>query len=80
MSYSRFTEAPVYVYLSGSGLECCMCCISPRTVTFPTTAEMLAHLDAHRAAGYDIPDWLYNDLRADAEENDHYVTTGEWLR
>lgn len=35
-----------------------------------TSAEMLAHLEEHRAAGDDVPEECLDELRADAEAND----------
>jgi hypothetical protein len=37
---------------------------------FTTTAGMIAHLEAHRAAGHVVPDDCISDLLADAAEND----------
>jgi hypothetical protein len=37
---------------------------------FTTTAGMIAHLEAHRAAGHVVPDSCIAELLADAAEND----------
>lgn len=78
MSFARFSDGDVYVYLNTDGLfECCACTLSlsgqPPTGwchLVETSAEMLAHLEAHRAVGDDVPDECLEELRADAEEND----------
>lgn len=103
MSYCRFSDADVYVFLAVDlGLECCGCILQEREwVDDPdrpifggylkavgekinayglTTDEMLAHLQRHRAAGHDVPDYVFADLEADREENDAYLAaldTGE---
>ena len=57
MSYARFSEGDVYVFLSvGGHLECCGCILNPRTVTLDTTQKMLEHLEGHRHAGHLIPE------------------------
>lgn len=43
---------------------------------FRTTAEMINHLDQHRAAGHCVPDSTYEDLIADTEENERYIARG----
>lgn len=73
MSYCRFLEGDVYVFMSvGGWLECCACSLSPETsfsVQCDSTQSMLDHLDAHRAAGHYIPDHVYDDLKADDSVN-----------
>lgn len=41
---------------------------------FDNTADMLAHLELHIAAGHCVPPRVMTELRADAEEND------DWMR
>lgn len=41
--------------------------------TFTVTADMLSHLEAHRAAGHVVPVSVYDDLRADANDNDAWM-------
>jgi hypothetical protein len=73
MSYARFGEdSNVYVFLSCSALECCSCRPDGPHLTF-STAEMIAHLDEHRAAGDKVPDYCYEGLREDERENDHHL-------
>lgn len=73
MSYARLSCCDVYVLLSvGGHLECCMCLLGP-TFTAKKTDDMIAHLDAHRAAGHDVPDETYEGLRADQKVNDRWI-------
>lgn len=75
MSYARKSYCDVYVFLSvGGHLECCMCDLpGPSTFTAATTDAMVAHLDAHRAAGHDVPEDTYEGLRADQRINDRWM-------
>ena len=76
MAFARFSDGDVYVYLNVDGLfECCACRILGPGLTggchlVETSAEMLAHLEEHRAAGDDVPEECLDELRADAEAND----------
>lgn len=73
MSYARLSYCDVYVLLSvGGHLECCMCSLGP-TFTATKTDDMIAHMDAHRAAGHDVPDETYDGLREDQEVNDRWM-------
>lgn len=73
MSYCRFLEGDVYVFMSVSGwLECCACLLDAEemhSLQFYSTQDMLEHLDAHRAANHHVPDHVYEDLKADDEAN-----------
>lgn len=75
MSYARLSDrSDLYVYLNvGGWLECCWCSLvsenSGRYVT-RKTAEMVAHVEAHRVAGHKVPKDLEARLLADAAEND----------
>ena len=70
MAYARFIDSDVYVFASAYGpLECCGCSLGGEW-DFWTTAEMLAHLDKHRAAGPSVPDDCIEALKAEAAEND----------
>ena len=95
MSYARFIDNDVYVYLDCGGyLTCCGCNMQEREWVdepngivggyfksvgeripsqFYTTAEMIEHLDAHRAKGDHIENYCYDGLRAEAEENDKWI-------
>lgn len=44
---------------------------------FQTTAEMVAHLEDHKAAGQCVPDDVIPALLADADENEHFLQRGE---
>lgn len=76
MAFARFSDGDVYVYLNFDGLfECCACSLlgpvlSGGCFLVETSAEMLAHLEGHRAAGDDVPQECLEELRADAEGND----------
>ena len=71
MSYARFSWCDVYVFVSVEGhLDCCGCSLPPGWFEADTTAEMLDHLQKHREAGHDVPDEVFDALRADAAVND----------
>jgi hypothetical protein len=73
MSYARLSHCDVYVFLSvGGHLKCCMCSLGP-DITATKTDDMVAHLDAHRAAGHDVPDDTYTSLREDQKVNDRWM-------
>lgn len=90
MSYARFGwgGSDVYVTLDLHGsLRCHSCALMPEVPSPPalvpgfhesfdafTTADMLAHLDAHREAGYRVLNETFDELRADADENDAWLT------
>lgn len=89
VSYARFAEdCNVYVFISNDALECCSCWLQNPSGTYNamSTAEMIAHLDEHRAAGHQVPDWTYEGLREDQAENDGWLgllpvgvdPTGPW--
>jgi hypothetical protein len=82
MSYARFSHADVYVYQDCGGYLCCCGCWLNRpegkdgfgrSQYFSTTAEMLAHLEKHKAAGHDVPDDTIEALKEDAAENDAWM-------
>lgn len=69
MSYSRFGYADVYVFMNVGGyLSCCGCWLSDRE-DYYSTADMIAHLAEHRAAGHDVPDGIEDELLADDHAN-----------
>ena len=71
MAFARFSEGDVYVYLNTDGLfECCFCGLAGRCVLVPTAAEMVAHLEAHRIAGHDVPHDAFEELRSYAGDFD----------
>ena len=79
MSYARFSrDSAVYVFAHVGGyLECCGCSLGDKW-DFHSTAEMLAHLEAHKAAGHEVPEYCIEGLKVDAEENDEWIRTGKW--
>lgn len=73
MSYCRFGEADVYVFLSIQGhLECCGCSLGDGWEFF-TTDTLLEHLKQHREAGHIVPDFVFADLETDREKNDAWI-------
>lgn len=78
MSYARWSkDSDVYVFCSvDAHLECCGCWLGGER-HFRSTEAMLAHLDAHRAAGHMVPEYAYDGLRADAEKNDSFIAASE---
>lgn len=82
MSYCRFSDADVYVYLDVGGyLNCCACSLGkledgdlfPESFYATATDDMLAHLQLHRDAGHDVPDYAIERLREEREENDAWM-------
>lgn len=75
MSYCRFLEADVYVFMHvGGWLECCMCSLvrdHQDDISFKAsdTDTMIAHLKKHIAAKHHVPHRVFDDLIADDEEN-----------
>lgn len=69
MSYCRFSEADVYVFMhTHKFLECCGCSLGDQW-DFHSTADMVAHLREHIAAGHDVPAWVIPQIEADDAEN-----------
>lgn len=78
MSYARFSEGDIYIFLSIEGtLECCGCYLTGPGFfghfDCATTDEMLAHIEEHRAAGHKIPERCVPQLIADRVENDKWI-------
>lgn len=66
MAYIRFgTEgSEVYVFPHvGGWYECCGCGMNPGSFRCDTVAEMIGHLEEHRAAGYVVPEGAFQRLR-----------------
>ena len=61
MSYSRFSNADVYVYADVGGYVACCGCILGDKWDFHSAAEIVAHLREHAAAGHDVPDYLLDE-------------------
>lgn len=77
MSYALFgvNGSHVYVFLNSDGhLECCGCRLRSRSDTvftlYETVDGMIAHLQAHEAAGHCVPGETYEALRADRENGE----------
>ena len=86
MAFARFSDGDVYVYLNTDGLfECCACSflgplLSGGCHLVETSAEMLAHLEQHRAAGDDVPEGCLKELRAAGEKLDARASAlREWV-
>lgn len=73
MSYCRFGEADVYVYLHVDGHLCCCWCRLSDDWEHPSTDAMIAHLREHIAAGHYVPDDVIPELEADRQENDTFI-------
>lgn len=75
MSYCRFGEgSDVYVYTDGAHIYCCGCRLGEVRdaegdgvdASFVTPAEMLAHLERHRAVGDMVPQHAMDRLVREA--------------
>jgi len=79
MSYSRFLEADVYVYLDVAGyLTCCACNIMETQDVWGNfraydTEAMVAHLKDHRKNGDRVLTDTIERLWADHEENMKFI-------
>ena len=79
MSYSRFGEADVYVFLDVSGyLNCCACSIVDEQDDWGNfkaydTQSMVAHLMEHRNAGDKVMTDTIERLWAEHEENMKFI-------
>ena len=75
MSYCRFLEADVYVFMHVDGfLQCCACSITDDddhwgSFNAFSTAEMINHLNKHKELGHDVPDRVFENIERDDEEN-----------
>jgi hypothetical protein len=76
VSYARFaSDSDVYVYAStAGGIECCRCRLiadghePPRNdAVMVDEDEMIAHLEKHRRAGHRVPDYAFDQLKADRD-------------
>ena len=81
MSYARFTkDSDVYVYLDVGGyLNCCACALRGDYTSekFYTTHDMLDHLDRHVDENHSVPPETFEELRAEAAENDAWIKDKE---
>lgn len=74
MSYSRFLEADVYVFMHTQGyLYCCACWLDERMEQTGfcafTTKDMIDHLKLHEETGHRVPSDIYERLLADDSDN-----------
>ena len=82
MSYSRFGEADVYVYLDVSGyLTCCACSIIKGQDVYGNfraydTETMVTHLKDHRKNGERVLTDTIERLWKDHEENMEFIKNG----
>ena len=74
MSYVRFgKDSDVYVYHHYQGfLECCGCILDPEGEgwsfpSFKTRSEMITHLEEHKKAGHDVPEYAIDRLKEEIE-------------
>jgi len=73
MSYVRFGEADVYVYADVAGYLCCCGCSLNKDWQHYSTDAIIAHLREHQQAGDHVPEYVFEDLLADKEENDRWI-------
>lgn len=73
MSYCRFLEADVYVFMHVGGFLECSACILGHEEREPfdanDTQTMIAHLKKHVESNHNVPQHVFDNLIADDEEN-----------
>jgi hypothetical protein len=72
MSYCRFIEADAYVFFNGKSLECCACILRDEnefSFRAYSTGDMVKHLWRHQNNGDYIPEYVFDNLWLDNEEN-----------
>lgn len=77
MAYARFgSESDLYVLEDARGFLCCMrCALSDVRETRTTSrSEMIEHMEAHRRAGHKVPDYAFQDLKAEITASGDLVT------
>jgi hypothetical protein len=60
MSFARFSECDVYLYADVAGYVCCCGCALGDKWDYHSPEEVVAHMEAHRAAGHAVPDRLFD--------------------
>lgn len=81
MSYCRFIEGDVYVYMSVSGfLECCACPLNLDSQNFYSTQEMVDHLQEHINTGHHVPADVFVRLYEDDRYNFPQQVIDTWIR
>jgi len=79
MSYARFIDNDVYVYLdSGGYLNCCGCiiaseCTELKSKSFYCTDDLIKHLEEHVSLGHVVKPDVFVTLILDKEENDRWI-------
>lgn len=81
MSYCRWSDGDVYLYPTEfataeapSKIECCGCWLEDiGCVTLTGHAAAIAHLEQHRAAGHEVPEYAFERLRFEHANGDRPV-------
>jgi len=74
MSYARFLNSDVYVFVATDGygrpcLDCCGCRRHSGGYVAYSTGDMIDHLRQHEQDGDEVPAGIYGELRADDPVN-----------
>ena len=83
MSYCRFMEADVYVFMDVGGfLNCCACNITDDEDQWGSfhafsTVEMIDHLNIHRMLGQHVPESVFKEIEKDDQKN-FMVKVDDW--
>lgn len=74
MSYCRWIDGDLYIYHSvDGGLVCCACrLLGENGENFRAfkRSDMIAHIEAHVAAGHDVQEYVVKELQAEMELGD----------
>ena len=81
MSYARFSNGDVYVFLHSDGYLCCCMCSTGQGSSMLlakdfqafTTEEMIEHLKEHVQRGDQVPKHAFEGLEHDAEQNNIWI-------
>ena len=71
MSYCRWSESDVYLFENISGVWTCQLCLledDNRSHEMCSLEEVLAHLEAHKQAGHEVPERAFERVRRELEE------------
>lgn len=76
MSYSRFIESDLYIYMSSGFLYCAVCRLKEDNLdqmsagfSAYTTQDMIEHIKQHEKAGHKVLEGIYVELLEDDLEN-----------
>jgi hypothetical protein len=73
MSYCRFSQGDVYLFENVYGyFDCCGCKLRGMD-RFLTRRETLAHLEEHRSAGHDVPQYAIDRLQEELKTIGNYI-------